>query len=92
LPLPVHVVEYAALVADLDATTRALAGFVGVPWSEEAREFGRTAAGREVRTVSAPQVRRGLYDGTRQWERYRAHMAPVLPLLEPWVRKFGYPD
>jgi Flp pilus assembly protein TadD len=92
LPLPVHVVDYAALVADFDATTRALAEFVGVEWTEEAREFGRTAAGREVRTVSAPQVRRGLYDGTRQWERYRTHMTPVLPLLEPWVEKFGYAD
>ena len=43
-----------------------------------------------MRTVSAPQVRRGLFDGTRQWERYREQMAPVLPLLEPWVARFGY--
>jgi hypothetical protein len=63
-----------------------------VPWTEAARDFSRTAAAREVRTVSAPQVRRGLFDGTRQWERYREQMAPVLPLLEPWVRKFGYAD
>jgi tetratricopeptide (TPR) repeat protein len=90
LPLPVHVVDYARLVADFDATTRALAEFVGVPWTEGAREFSRTAAAREVRTVSAPQVRRGLFDGTRQWERYTEQMAPVLPLLEPWVARFGY--
>jgi tetratricopeptide (TPR) repeat protein len=90
LPLPVHIVEYSSLVADFDATTRALAEFVGIPWGEEARDFGRTAAARGVRTVSAPQVRRGLYDGTRQWERYREQLAPVLPLLEPWVGKFGY--
>jgi hypothetical protein len=92
LPLSVHVVDYATLVGDFDATTRALAEFVGVPWTEAARDFSRTAAGREVRTASAPQVRRGLFDGTRQWERYREQMAPVLPVLEPWVRKFGYPD
>jgi cytochrome c-type biogenesis protein CcmH/NrfG len=92
LPLPVHVVDYAALVGNFDETTRALAEFVGVPWTEAARDFSRTAAAREVRTVSAPQVRRGLFDGTRQWERYREQMAPVLPLLEPWVRKFGYAD
>lgn len=92
LPLPVHVVDYAALVGNFDETTRSLAEFVGVPWTEAARDFSRTAAEREVRTVSAPQVRRGLFDGTRQWERYRGQMAPVLPLLEPWVRKFGYAD
>jgi tetratricopeptide (TPR) repeat protein len=92
LPLPVHVVDYAALVSDFDATTRALAEFIDVQWTEAVREFGRTAAGREVRTVSAPQVRRGLFDGTQQWERYREQLAPVLPVLEPWVRKFGYAD
>jgi len=92
LPMPVHVVDYAALVGSFDQTTRSLAQFVGVPWTEAARDFSRTAAAREVRTVSAPQVRRGLFDGTRQWERYREQMAPVLPLLEPWVRKFGYAD
>jgi tetratricopeptide (TPR) repeat protein len=90
LPLPVHVVDYAALVGNFDETTRELARFVGVPWTEAARDFSRTAAAREVRTVSAPQVRRGLFDGTRQWERYREQIAPVLPLLEPWARKFGY--
>jgi hypothetical protein len=92
LPLPVHVVDYAALVGNFDETTRALAEFVGVPWTEAARDFSRTAAAREVRTVSAPQVRRGLFDGTRQWERYREQMAPVLSVLEPWIRKFGYAD
>jgi tetratricopeptide (TPR) repeat protein len=92
LPMPVHFVDYAALVGNFDQTTRSLAQFVGVPWTEAARDFSRTAAAREVRTVSAPQVRRGLFDGTRQWERYREQMAPVLPLLEPWVRKFGYAD
>lgn len=91
LPLRVHVVDYAALVADFDATTSGLAEFVGLPWDESVRDFARTAARREVRTVSAAQVRRGLYDGTRQWERYREQLAPVLPLLEPWVRRFGYP-
>jgi tetratricopeptide (TPR) repeat protein len=89
LPLPVHVVDYAALVADFDGTTRALADFVGVPWTEDARGFSRTASERGVRTASAPQVRRGLFDGTGQWLKYRTQMAPVLPLLEPWVARFG---
>ena len=91
LPLPVHVVDYATLVADFDTTTRALAEFVGVPWTEDVRAFERTAAGRSLRTASADQVRRGLYDGTRQWLRYREQLEPVLPILEPWVTRFGYP-
>ncbi len=91
LPLPVHVVDYATLVADFDASTRALAEFIGIPWTEDVRAFDRTAKGRRLRTASAEQVRRGLYDGTRQWLRYRDQLAPVLPILEPWVTRFGYP-
>ena len=91
LPLPVHVMDYADLIADFDSTTRSLAEFVGVPWTENVRAFNRTALERGVKTASAPQVRQALFDGTRQWESYRDQMAPVFPLLEPWVEKFGYP-
>ncbi len=90
LPIDVHVVDYADLVADFDSTTRALAQFVGAPWAEETRAFNQTATRRGVRTASAHQVRQGLFDGTRQWVRYRDQMAGVLPLLETWVERFGY--
>ena len=37
------------------------------------------------------RVARGLNrEGQGAWRRYREQMAPVLPLLEPWVRRFGY--
>jgi Flp pilus assembly protein TadD len=90
LPLPVHVVEYSQLVGNFDVTTRAIAEFVGAPWSENVRQFNRTAAGRRINTPSGPQVRRALFDGTGQWRRYRAQLAPVLPALQPWVTKYGY--
>jgi hypothetical protein len=84
-------VDYAMLVSDFDSSTRALAEFIGLPWTEDVRAFDSTAKGRQLRTASAEQVRRGLYDGTRQWLRYREQLAPVLPILEPWVTRFGYP-
>lgn len=90
LPLPVHVVEYSTLVGSFDATTRTLADFVGAAWSENVRHFNRTAAGRQISTPSGPQVRRRLYDGSGQWRRYRAQLEPVLPILQPWVSRYGY--
>ena len=90
LPLPVHIVEYSQLVGDFDVATRAIAEFVGAPWSEDVRHFNRTAAGRRINTPSGPQVRRSLFDGTGQWRRYRAQLAPVLPVLQPWVTRYGY--
>ena len=90
LPLPCHVVDYSRLVVDFEATTRALADFVGAPWTSQVHEFSRVAADRKIHTPSASQVRRGLFDGSGQWQKYREQMQPVLPILEPWVAEFGY--
>jgi hypothetical protein len=90
LQLPVHVVEYSRLVNDFDGTTRALAEFIGALWTDEVRNFSGVAARRRIRTPSAPQVRRGLFDGTGQWRRYKAQIEPILPILAPWLIEFGY--
>ena len=90
LPLAFHEVDYHALVRDFDATTQQLCGFLGLPWDPALRRFDRTARDRGVATASASQVRRGLYDGRGQWEPFARHFEPVLPILQPWIEKFGY--
>ena len=90
LPQAVHELRYDALVQDFDVTTQALCDFLGLEWSPKMREFAKTAQRRGVSTASTTQIRRGLYDGTRQWERYRTQMEPVLPILQPWVERFGF--
>jgi hypothetical protein len=90
LPLAFHEVRYDRLVADFETTVRALADFVGLEWTEEFHAFDRTAQTRGVRTASATQVRKGLYDGGGRWRRYRVQLAPILPILAPWVERFGF--
>lgn len=90
LPLNTHIVRYDRIVRDFDAETRRLCAFIDVPWSENLRHFDRTALARGVATASAAQVRKPLYDGTRQWERYAKHLAPVMRILQPWIDKFGF--
>jgi hypothetical protein len=90
LPIEAQVVPYHSLVQDFEATTRAMCAFTGLAWDPGVRDFDRTAERRGVSTASAAQVRRGLYDGTRQWEPYARWLEPVLPILEPWLEKFGY--
>ena len=90
LPLAYHEVRYDRLVADFERTVRALAQFVGLPWTEEFRAFDKTAKKRGVRTASATQVRRGLYDGGGRWRRYSNQLQPVLPILAPWVERLGF--
>jgi tetratricopeptide (TPR) repeat protein len=90
LPLAFHEVRYDRLVADFQATVRAMADFAGLAWTDDFHSFDRTAQRRGVRTASATQVRRGLYDGGGRWRRYETQLAPVLPILEPWVRRLGF--
>jgi len=78
------------IVGDFDAATQTLCGFVGIPWSAEVRRFDKTAQARGVSTASAGQVRKGLYDGSGQWRPYARQLEPVLPILAPWIERFGY--
>ncbi|QYE34366.1 sulfotransferase [Polymorphobacter sp. PAMC 29334] len=90
LPLAVHDLRYEDLVADFDTTTRSLCTFTGIDWSPDLRRFDRTATRRGVSTASAGQVNRPLYDGSGQWRRYADQLAPVMPILAPWIERFSY--
>ena len=90
LPITARVVHYHRLVRDFAATTQDICTFAELPWSEDLARFDRTAMKRGVATASAGQVRKGLYDGTRQWEPYARFLEPVMPILQPWIDKFGY--
>jgi Tfp pilus assembly protein PilF len=90
--LPIHAldVHYHRLVRDFETTTQEICKFIGLEWSTEVLRFDRTAQRRGVATASVSQVRKGLYDGTRQWEPYARWLEPVLPILQPWIERFGY--
>lgn len=89
LELKVFDCSYHRLVHEFEPTTRALCSFAGIPWSEAVMRFAETAKTRGVSTASAQQVRKGLYDGGGQWKPHAAMFAPVLPLLDPWIERFG---
>ena len=91
LDLPQHIVRYESLVDDFDGTVHAACDFLGLEWDEGMFDFAARASSRGIATPSAAQVARGLNrEGQGTWRRYREQMRPVLPLLEPWIRRFGY--
>lgn len=91
LPLALHVLRYEDLVDDLQGEAEKLIAFLGLPWTDEVLKYAETAGRRSVRTPSATQVIRPIYKSAiGQWRRYEQELAPVLPMLDPWVRKFGY--
>jgi len=91
LDMPVYDLRYETVVADFEAELIRVCGFLGVEYSESMRDFTRRAERRPINTPSAAQIARGLYrHGVEQWRAYEAGLKPVLPVLEPWARRFGY--
>ena len=93
VPLPFLFCRNEELVRDFDREVRGICTFVGIEWTDRFHEFAQVAQMRNIRSISASQVRRGLNaDGSGQWRRYAKQLEPVLPLLQTWVEKFGYED
>jgi len=94
LPLRVHAVRYERMIADLESEMRPLLAFLGLAWRDEVLDNQASAARRgAVRTASYAQIGQPLYQrAVGRWERYRAHLAPVLPILDPWIERLGYRD
>ena len=91
LPLSLLETRHEDLAADFEPRMRAICDFIGIVWDDGMRGFAERAAGGSAATPSAPQLSRGLnLEGIGQWRRYAPQLAPVLPLLAPWVERFGY--
>jgi tetratricopeptide (TPR) repeat protein len=92
MPVKIHTVTYETMLADTEGELRRLLDFLALPWNEAVTDHVATARRRgTISTASYAQVTEGLYRrAAGRWERYRAHLAPVLPVLAPWAGKFGY--
>ncbi len=92
LPLNVHRIRYERMVEDLEGEMRPLLDFLGLPWDPNVLDNRASAARREhIRTASYSQVTEPIYRrAAGRWQRYRAQLEPVLPILAPWVERMGY--
>jgi Tfp pilus assembly protein PilF len=93
LPLAFCSTRYEDLVNAFDPETAAVCDFLGIAPEPSMAGFAERAAERRINTPSAAQVARGLYtEGIGQWRAYRSQLEPVLPILAPWVSRFGYEE
>lgn len=84
--------RYEAMVEDFEGRVRAVCDFIGLEWTDTMRAFDKQESVADLRSPSASQVRRPLYsEGVAQWRRYADQLAPIYPIVAPWVEKFGYP-
>jgi tetratricopeptide (TPR) repeat protein len=91
LPLTLKEVRYERLIDDLEGEMAEIARFIGLEPDPAMTDPAATARRRVIRTPSAPQVRAGLNrQGLARWRAYAEPLAPVMPILAPWIRRFGY--
>lgn len=94
LGLPVHLLRYEELVADVAGEGRRLFDFLGLPWDDSLLAF--TERARAKGAISTPSYAQVVQPVNRRavgrWQAYRTafESSGALRLLEPWIEAFGY--
>jgi tetratricopeptide (TPR) repeat protein len=82
-------IRYEDIVADQEASVRAMLAFVGEDFDKTCLTFHQNR--RYARTASYAQVTEPLYErSVYRYRHYRAHLDPVLPILQPMIERLGY--
>lgn len=91
-PLDIHRLRYEAMVEDMEGEVRPLFAFLGLSWEDNVLDHQKTATNRGyIRTPSYAQVTERIYSSASgRWTRYHSQMKEVLPILQPWVERYGY--
>lgn len=93
LPLQTYAYRYEDLVASPREVLARIVEFFGMPWHDEMLEGGRDSAGTYISTPSYVSVVEPINErAVARWQNYADKLAPVLPLLEPFIEDFGYAD
>lgn len=91
LPMELHEVRHESFVRDFETEARKVCNALGLEWNEAMRNFAERSKLGTVSSASGPQIAKGLnQEGVGRWRPYHKQMAPILPVLQLWVEKFGY--
>ncbi len=83
--------RYEDLVDDLENTVRRVLEFIGADWHDDISNYRAAAKQRVIRTPSYREVTVPVHKkAIRRWKGYENELAPIIPLLEPFIEAFGY--
>jgi tetratricopeptide (TPR) repeat protein len=91
---PPHILEmqYESFVTDFGIQVRRIAEFLELPWDPAMLEPGERARSKGyISTPSYSQVMQPVTPkAVGRWHAYRRYLEPALPVLEPYLRRWGY--
>jgi tetratricopeptide (TPR) repeat protein len=80
-PNSIYDLDYERLTEDQKMETRELLAFCGLEWEDQCLDFHETE--RQVRTMSAAQVRNQMYTGSSNaWKKYEHRLQPLIAGLD----------
>ncbi|HRY52048.1 MAG TPA: sulfotransferase [Candidatus Paceibacterota bacterium] len=83
--------RYEDIVADLEKEGRRVTGFLGLDWHEEQNRFYEKSRQKQLYSPTYQDVTRPVYaSSVGRWHAYEKHLAPILPVLDPYCRIVGY--
>ena len=78
-------------MAGLEKEGRRATEFLGLEWHEAQARFYEKSRTKQHYSPTYQDVTRPVYSrSVGRWRAYEKHLAPILPALEPYCRKFGY--
>jgi len=85
--------RYEQLTVDFAAEVRKLGAFLQLPWDEAMLAPGAHARAKGfISTPSYSQVIEPVNNrSVGRWKHYERHFSDVLPILMPWLERWGYP-
>jgi tetratricopeptide (TPR) repeat protein len=91
LGLDVCLVRHEDMVSAFGREMARLCEFLGIEWHPAMGDFALRSRERGEPVPSMSQLVRSLgTEGLGGWQHYRTRLEPVLPMLEPWVKRFYY--
>ena len=90
---PLHRLRYEDLVAAPKDQLKALLNFLALEWDDSMLEYRQQDGIDTSNTPSYQQVSQPLHTRSiGKWRHYSKQLESVLPVLQPWVERFGYQE
>jgi hypothetical protein len=83
--------RYEDLVGNVEKEGRRVTEFLGLQWNPAQSRYHEKSAQTQIYSPTYHDASQPVYGrAVARWRAYEKHLAPILPMLEPYCRAFGY--
>jgi hypothetical protein len=83
--------RYEDIVANFEKEGRRVTEFLGLEWDHAQAQFYEKSSKQQMYSPTYRDASQPVYTrSVARWRAYEKHLAPILPILEPYGRELGY--